>query len=279
MPAIDDSLLIFTDLDGTLLDSHTFDWQPAAEWLERLQQHRVPVILCSSKTAAEMIAMQKVLGLQGLPLIAENGAVIHLDENWVDHENFPRLINGASHDEIVKVLTQLRERSGDKFTLFSEMDDAALVEITGLTAAQVSLTRLHEASETLIWRDSDERMAAFDATLAGLGLRFVQGARYWHVLDERAGKDQAVSWLTRQYRQREGKSFTTLGLGDGPNDAPLLDSVDFAVVVKGLNRDGVTLHNDDPKRVYRTELKGPAGWREGLDQMLGSSSSSSEAQT
>ncbi|MCP0855303.1 mannosyl-3-phosphoglycerate phosphatase-related protein, partial [Salmonella enterica subsp. enterica serovar Give] len=41
----------------------------------------------------------------------------------------------------------------------------------------------------------------------------------------------------------------TLGLGDGPNDAPLLDVMDYAVVVKGLNREGVHLRNDDPQRV------------------------------
>lgn len=30
MLSIHDPLLIFTDLDGTLLNSHTFEWQPAA---------------------------------------------------------------------------------------------------------------------------------------------------------------------------------------------------------------------------------------------------------
>jgi mannosyl-3-phosphoglycerate phosphatase len=269
MPTLHDPLLVFSDLDGTLLDSHTYDWQPAAEWLSRLGQHNIPVILCSSKTAADMLALQKSLGLEDLPFIAENGAVIQLDTRWQDHADYPRLINGATHDEVVRVLTQLREQNGYKFTLFGEMEDRVLAEVAGLTPAQAALARLHEASETLIWRDSDERMAVFSDTLAGLGLRFMQGARYWHVLDERGGKDQAVNWLTKQYRQRDGHPHITLGLGDGPNDAPLLDNVDFAVVVKGLNRDGVALRNDDPDRVYRTELKGPAGWREGLDYWLG----------
>lgn len=269
MPGLDDTLLIFTDLDGTLLDSHTFDWQPAAPWLAKLREHHIPVILCSSKTAAEMMVIQKTLGLQGLPFIAENGAVVHLDERWQDSDDYPRLITGASHEEVVKVLTQLREKGGDKYTLFSELDEKVLADVTGLPPAQASLARLHEASETLIWRDSDERMAAFGETLAGLGLSFVQGARYWHVLDQRAGKDQAVKWLIRQYQQRDGKNFITVGLGDGPNDAPLLDSVDYAVVVKGLNRDGVRLRQDDVQRVYHTQLQGPAGWSEGLDHILG----------
>ncbi|CAI8751913.1 MULTISPECIES: mannosyl-3-phosphoglycerate phosphatase-related protein [Kosakonia] len=272
MPSLDDPLLVFTDIEGTLLDSHTGEWQHAAEWLARLRQRQIPVILCSSKTAAEMIAVQNTLQLQGLPFIAENGAVIQLDEHWQDHDDYPRIITGSPHAEIARVLTQLRLSNGWKFTTFSELDEHVLAELTGLTPAQANLAKLQEASETLIWRDSDERMAAFDDALAQLGLRVVQGARFWHVLDERGGKDQAVNWLTRQYRHYQGKRAVTVGLGDGPNDAPLLDNVDYAVVVKGLNRQGVTLRQDTPPRVYHTQQEGSAGWCEGMDHLFGISS-------
>ncbi|WP_254555827.1 HAD hydrolase family protein, partial [Salmonella enterica] len=70
-----DPLLFFTDLDGTLLNSHTFEWKPAAPWLTLLHESGVPVILCCSKTAFEMLQLKTTLILQGLPLIAENGAV------------------------------------------------------------------------------------------------------------------------------------------------------------------------------------------------------------
>ncbi|MGQ7115209.1 hypothetical protein ACUOFC_58705, partial [Escherichia sp. TWPC-MK] len=52
-----------------------------------------------------------------------------------------------------------------------------------LNPVHSALTQLHEASVTLIWRDSDERMAQFTARLNELGLQFMQGARFWHVLD------------------------------------------------------------------------------------------------
>jgi mannosyl-3-phosphoglycerate phosphatase len=279
MPTLDDSLLVFSDVDGTLIDSHTGDWEAAASWLARLRQHAIPLILCSSKTAAEMIAIQRMLGLQGQPFIAENGAVIQLDAHWKDNTHFPRIIQGSSHSEIAKVLQQLRSRYGFKFTAFSELDESILAEVTGLPPAQAALARLQEASETLIWRDSDAQMDAFNSQLADLGLSFVQGARFWHVLDERGGKDQAVNWLTRQYHHHDGKSFLTVGLGDGPNDAPLLDNVDYAVVVKGLNRQGIRLRDDTPERVFHTTLEGAAGWREGLDYMLGSGESSSVDRT
>lgn len=272
MPSLDDPLLVFTDVEGTLLDSHTADWQPAAEWLAHLRQRQIPVILCSSKTAAEMIAIQTELQLQGLPFIAENGAVIQLDEQWQDHDDFPRIITGSPHGEISRVLTHLRKSHGWKMTTFSELDEHVLAELTGLTPAQANLAKLQEASETLIWRDSDENMREFEEALAQLGLRIVQGARFWHVLDEQGGKDQALHWLTRQYRHYTGKRAATVGLGDGPNDAPLLDNVDYAVVVKGLNRQGVTLRQDNPSRVYHTTQEGAAGWREGMDHFFGSTS-------
>ena len=199
MFSIQQPLLVFSDLDGTLLDSHSYDWQPAAPWLSRLHEANIPVILCSSKTSAEMLYLQKMLGLQGLPLIAENGAVIQLAEQWQDIDGFPRIISGISHGEICQVM---------------------------------------------------------------------QGARFWHVLDASAGKDQAANWIIATYQQLSGRRPTTLGLGDGPNDAPLLEVMDYAVIVKGLNREGVHLHDEDPARVWRTQREGPEGWREGLDHFF-----------
>jgi len=146
MPSLQDPLLIFSDLDGTLLDIHTYNWAPAADWLEKLHEHQIPVILCSSKTAAEMLAIQSDLGLDGLPFIAENGAVIQLDARWDDHPNSPRLINGAPHEEIVSVINQLRDQHGFKFTSFDDVEVKVVGEWTGLTRERATLARLHEAS-------------------------------------------------------------------------------------------------------------------------------------
>ncbi|MCM7512640.1 mannosyl-3-phosphoglycerate phosphatase-related protein [Enterobacter hormaechei] len=265
MPSLQETLLVFTDLDGTLLDFHTFDWQPAAAWLERLQDEQVPVILCSSKTVSEMNDIQQELGLVGLPYVAENGAVIQPDVRW---ENAARFISEKQHGGIREFIERVRLELHLKFTTFDDVDERVVAEWTGLSRPRSVLARQHEASVTLIWRDSDGQMQRFAQLLAGQGLKIVQGARFWHILDARCGKDVAVNWLVERYRQRDGSDFTTLGLGDGPNDAPLLDSVDYAVVVKGFNRAGISLKNDSPARVYHTRLSGPAGWREGLDYFL-----------
>lgn len=268
MPHLHDPLLIVSDLDGTLLEHHSYRWEAASPWISVLRQHEIPLILCSAKSAAEIIDWQNEFSLTGQAFIAENGAVIQLDSRWSDSEAYPRLLTGMRHEELFSVLNKLRQKFGFKFTCFADVDENTLCELTGLTRKQASLARLSEASETLIWRDSDEMMAAFRDQLAMLGLMLLQGGRFWHVLDMQAGKDKALHWLQQQFLQRDGKRRITIGLGDSPGDASLLDSVDFAVIVKGYSRQPLMLKNDNPQRVYRSQHYGPEGWKDGLDHFI-----------
>lgn len=268
MPSLTDSLLIVSDLDGCLIDSHTQEWTQAIPMLDHLREYAIPVILCSSKTAAETVAIQSELGLQGEAFIAENGAVIQLNDEWDDHLDYPRLINGDAHESIRKVVNELRQSRGYKFTTYDDVDDAMIGEITGLTPKMIGLAKLQEASQTLIWRDSDERLTAFNDELTMLGLCMTEGGHFWHVLDQRGGKGSAMTWLIDQYRKRNGHRPTTLAVGDSPNDVSMLDVADYAVIVKGFSKHPVVVKNDDPRRVYRTRAHGPEGWNEGLEHFL-----------
>lgn len=268
MPHLHDTLLIVSDLDGTLLDHNTYRWEAASGWLGVFQSKGIPLVLCSSKSAPEIIEWQRELGLVGQPFIAENGSVIQLDERWTDSDSFPRRIVGMRHEELMVLLNDLRSRYGFKFTCFADVDDATLGEWTGLTRKQAALARLREASEAFIWRDTPEMFDAFSGQIAERGLMLVQGGRFWHVSEKQADKGKALRWLYQQYQQRENRAFTTIGLGDGPNDATLLDNVDFAVVVKGYSRKPIILRNDNPERVYHSIHYGPEGWKEGLDHFI-----------
>ena len=268
MPHLHDPLLIISDLDGTLLEHHSYRWEAASPWISVLRQHNIPLILCSAKSAAEIMDWQNEFSLTGQAFIAENGAVIQLDARWSDSDDYPRLLTGIYHEELFSLLDKLRQKFGFKFTCFADVDENTLCELTGLTRKQASLAKLSEASETLIWRDSDEMMAAFRDQLTSMGLMILQGGRFWHVLDIQAGKDKALRWLEEQFQQRDGKTHITIGLGDSPGDALLLDSVDYAVIVKGYSRQPVTLQNDNPQRVYRSQNYGPEGWKEGLDHFI-----------
>ncbi|EEC73197.1 hypothetical protein OsI_07261 [Oryza sativa Indica Group] len=124
-------------------------------WLDKLQDYQVPVILCSSKSAAEMLDIQQDLGLEGLPFIAENGAVIQPDVRW---EMGQSQITGMTHREIHPLIEQIRQQAGFKFVTFDDVNERVISEWTGLTRYRAALARKHDASVTLIWRDTDDAM-------------------------------------------------------------------------------------------------------------------------
>ena len=72
-------LVVFTDLDATLLDPDTYQWLPAQEALLALKARYSGLVLVSSKTHAEMLPLHRELGLSD-PFIVENGGGIALSE-------------------------------------------------------------------------------------------------------------------------------------------------------------------------------------------------------
>ena len=79
---------------------------------------------------------------------------------------------------------------------------------------------------------SAEGRKRLPALAASLGLGVVQGNRMGHLLGPDVSKGGALSRL----KQRLGGPLPrVLGLGDSPNDIPLLEAADVAVVVPGPN--------------------------------------------
>lgn len=48
------NIIIFTDLDGTLLDHNSYDFSEALEMLSYIKNHNIPLILTTSKTKIEV---------------------------------------------------------------------------------------------------------------------------------------------------------------------------------------------------------------------------------
>lgn len=265
MLTLQDPLMIVTDLDGSLLDHHTYQWEAAEPWLTRLQAHQIPLVICSSKTAAEIIPIQQSLGLKDVPFIAENGAQVVLNST----DPLPPYPGNVRYDypALCGLLQQLKQQFGFKFTGFGEVTEKEVADWTGLTPQQATLARQRQASESLIWRDSEVQFARFCGQLEERGLTVVQGGRFWHVMPAGSSKGAALGWLL-EHSRRTGTERITLGLGDGPNDAPMLDSVDYAVVIKGYSKNPVLLQRQDKHHIYHTANFGPVGWSEGLAHFI-----------
>jgi len=67
--------IVFSDLDGTLLDHNTYGWQEAQPALNLCKNRHVPIVLVSSKTRAEMEFLRRSLSISA-PFVSENGGGI-----------------------------------------------------------------------------------------------------------------------------------------------------------------------------------------------------------
>ena len=82
-------ILIFTDLDGSLLNRDNFEFGSIKNFIKELLSHDIFIIPNSSKTAKEITNFNNELE-EKLPYIAENGSSIH-DLNLIN-SNFPEKI-------------------------------------------------------------------------------------------------------------------------------------------------------------------------------------------
>ena len=69
-------ILIFTDLDGSLLNHNNFEFKEIKNFILDCIRNGIKIIPNTSKTNSEIQVFLDQLG-QNLPFIVENGAAIH----------------------------------------------------------------------------------------------------------------------------------------------------------------------------------------------------------
>ncbi|MHB8843787.1 MAG: HAD-IIB family hydrolase [Nitrospirota bacterium] len=261
-------VIIITDLDGTLLHHRTYSFEEAKPALELIRQRGIPLVICSSKTRAEIEVYRERLE-NGHPFISENGGGIYIPAGYFPghrsgeiRDGYEVIALGAPYAEIRKRLAALRERLGTAVRGFGDMSAEEVAALTGLTVEEARLAKHRDFEEPFIFTgEPDER---FLRELEGEKLRWTQG-RYFHLMGDHH-KGRAVNILRRLYERSSGPVMT-IGIGDSLNDLPFLLAVDRPVLVrKGSGRHDARI---DVPGLVRTEGIGPAGWNEAILEMLG----------
>lgn len=269
-------VLIFTDLDGTLLDHETYDWAAAAPALALAAEYQVPVIPCTSKTYAECQKLIMDLGLSG-PFIYENGAGVALPTALFPPPEHPRVeidgdywlySLGASYSTIRETLEGLRSTSHYQFRGFGDMSLAQVCESTGLKEEDAKLARIRRHSEPLLWLDNAKSFDQFIKDIKRADLHMTRGGRFVHVMGAN-DKGQAMLWLAKMYRQKLNLQPFTIAVGDSSNDLPMLKSAHAAVIVRPPHRSPLELEPHSPEQlIVTTELVGPNGWNQAITTLL-----------
>ncbi len=268
-------VVIFTDLDGTLLDEQ-YRCDPALPLLRRLRELAVPVVLSSSKTRAEVERLRRELDNHD-PFIVENGAAVLIPDGALDGpspgpccsriDGLWQYAPGRPRGEIIALLERLRREHGFRFRGFHDLDPEQLAALTGLDRGAAALARERQGTEPLQWQDSEEHLERFRELLRREGLVVVSGGRFLHVQDPACDKGRAMRWLLRRYARHRGRPLRAIALGDSENDRQMLEQADVAVVIPDSSGRHLELQRDEG--VILAPEPGPAGWARALADLLG----------
>ena len=270
-------LLIFTDLDATLIDHDTYSFKEARHTLDRLRSRSIPVIICSSKTRAEIEVYRLRMGLND-PFIAENGGAIFVpgsaldltDVDFVEKGPYHVVELGVPHADLWTVWREIKKKNF-RMKGFSEMTIEEIAACTGLSLEEAALAAKREYSEPFMFLDTSDQLRLLTSLLQEKRLRLTRGGRFYHMIGQN-DKGKAVRILTRVYANTyPDKKIWTAGLGDSANDIPMLRHVDMPVVIRKKTGEWERVHGIDP--IVYSDKPGPRGWAEVINTILQGSAS------
>lgn len=263
--------IIFSDLDGTLLDHNTYSWAAARQALDLIKQTKTPLILVSSKTRSEMKAIQEELGVSD-PFVVEDGAAVliknhHEFGSITGAENFhgyKAIILSKPRDELMEKVRVLKQKFSIKG--LSEMSLREIVDLTNLEYDQAASAKVREFGDAFVFTEggSDADVERLRIESEKLGFTLTRGGRFFHLL---AGYDKglAVKKIIGLY-QSVDSSKVSLGIGDSLNDKEMLMEVKKPFLV--AKPDGRHENMDIPGLIKVPQI-GPGGFNRVVLDLLG----------
>ena len=245
-------VLVFSDLDGTLLDHSTYSWAPATDALSYLRRLGCGVVLATSKTAAEVACLRDEIGFADWPAIVENGGGL------LSPQDAP--------EETGPIYQRLRARLRTLpagFVGFGDMSLSEICERTGLPEEAARRAKRRRFSEPGIWTGPDDTLDRFLAAAQSAGLVIQRGGRFLSVSFGGTKADR-MEELIAKYAPR-----CTIALGDAPNDVQMLERADYGVIVANpASKTMPPLSGEVAGRIRRTTRSGPSGWSDAVFDIL-----------
>jgi len=264
------SVLIFTDLDGTLLDHHTYSFEPALPALKALKEKNIPLIICTSKTRAEIEKWRLELN-NDHPFISENGGAIFIPKGYFSHrfcferekDNCLVIELGTPYSQLREILNRIRSSLQLGLKGFGDLSFKEVARLCGFSPEEARLAKKREYDEPFLL-DEESAIQKVQEMARLSNLQVSRGGRFFHLMGEN-DKGEALRLLTDIYREKT-EHIETIALGDSLNDLPMLHAANHPVLVQ------------KPDGSYNPEVKlpslhlapgiGPAGWCESVLELL-----------
>ena len=257
---VDYSLWVVSDVDGTLMD-HSYDLTPAKETIKILQDLSIPVILCTSKTAAEVKIIRQQLNLKD-PYIVENGAAIY-GESLSDVDG--QIILGEKYEVLEETLRCISSELNYDLVPLNNLSDEQATELTGLKGNSLTLMRDRHWSMPFL-NPPDFLEEKIHKCCKSFNVEIFKGNRMSHLLSINSNKGKAIKVLKKYSTD---SNIKIIGLGDSPNDLPLLINSDFRIVIPSIDGPNINLLDKLKNYEFTVALEPNGhGWKNEINKLL-----------
>lgn len=257
--------IIFTDLDGTLLDHNTYSFKKAVPALRLIKKKKIPLIICTSKTKAEIEYYKKKLKNKD-PFIVENGGAIFIPKNYFDFKfkynkkdkKYHIIELGTDYKKLLKIIKKIKDK-GIKINNFKNMSLKELSKDTKLPLTKTKLAKnrnYDEPFKILNKKDKSKVMKIIKQNK----LKCVKGGRYYHLIGNN-DKGKAVNILKKLFK-KQFKNTKTYAFGDSKNDFDMLNVVDEPYLVKKPDKKYAS------EKYKKAKGIGPNGWNKTILKII-----------
>lgn len=268
-------VVVFTDLDGTLLDLESYAADEAAPAVRQLKKAGVSIVFCSSKTLSEQTPYLEELGLRA-PAIVENGSAV----SWPGGDppvlpancrrtyttgGFHHLVLGTQYGQVRKAIEDNASIFPYPLKYYGNSTVEQIMEITGLDREAANRAMDRRFSETLFnVKPDDAHLAQFEEALRASRCQCIAGSRYMTITGLGSDKGRAVQALIECWKS-DNEALMTFGIGDSRNDLEMLRVVDRPRLV--ARPDGRWADIDAPG-MQKVRGVGPDGWKKVAEEVL-----------
>ena len=255
------NIMIFTDLDGSLLNHDNFDFKKIKIFILQCLSIGIKIIPNSSKTKKEIDFFCDQLG-ERLPYIVENGSAIHnLDIVSSDFKEVNNsLVFSRTVEEILEIIIkEVPKNLIDKCSFIKDMNRKMQKEILGLSEAFLPLALERDYSIPFTFSGSDHTINEFKLILERLDLKLHEGGRVFNISDN-CSKGSAMKTLVSKIKKDISLNPYIIVVGDSPNDISMLEEANQPCVVPLPNK--CNLKDLKFNNILRAKQCAPEGWEE-----------------
>jgi len=255
-------LIIFTDLDGSLLHRDNFRFDSIKDYIKRLVNNGIIIVPNSSKTEKEIEKFNEELGIK-LPYISENGSSIHR-LNLIN-SNFPnKIILSREKEELLNIFnSKVPEKIRNKCLLISKLDKKMQEKIFGQKDNRLKDVLDRKYTLPFLFNGEKIEKNRLLKILSSNSLTLQEGGRVSNLCDN-VNKVKSMNRVIRILKNIEDE-IKTIAVGDNYNDLDMLKNCDLPCLVFN---DQFKLDKINIDNLIFSNKPSPEGWADVIKKAL-----------